>query len=329
MVTGTSFSALIRTFVLGLAAASAMHAAAADWPARPLQLVVPASAGSGTDVMARAMAQRLAIALGQPVVVDNKPGASGTIGIGQVVRAAPDGYTLLYTNASVNVIAPALLRSTSFDPVHDLTPVAQTAVGGVLLLANRDVPASNLRELIALVKSDPDRYATYGSWANGSSGHLMMEWLKKQTGMRITHVPYRSVPQLLGDLSAGVIRVAWADPSSPVPFLKSGRIKGIALSGNVRIPATPDIATMGEQGYPFDTVGWFGIFSPAGTPVAIVQRLSDEVNRVQRSPEMAALMSGANFEPPPVKTQAQFREIVERDYRTWKKIVADAGITAD
>lgn len=294
------------------------------WPNRPITMVVPTAAGAGTDLLARELASALSEALRQNVVVDNRPGASGVPATAAVVRAAPNGYTLLYTNGSFAVMAPALLKDVPFDVTRDIVPIAQTAVGGVLLLANKDFPARNLRELVDYARANPG--LTYGTWGIGSSGHLVMEWLKRQAGVDMVHVPYRQTPQLLGELSSGVLRVGWADPGSPVPFIESGRIRGIAISGNVRVPRTPDIATMGEQGYPFDAVGWFGLFAPAGIPAAIVERLSAEVNRFQRRPEVATRMAALNFEPPPVKTPAQFKAIVQNDYQMWRKIVQDAGI---
>lgn len=302
--------------------------AEAPWPSRPIQFIVPAGAGSGTDALARLMAQRLSAVLGQPIIVENRPGAAGILGVGAVIKAANDGYTFLYANASNAVIAPAVLRSIPYDASRDLIPVAQTAAGGVLLLVNKDVPAKNLQELIELVRSSPGKF-TYGSWSSGSSGHLITEWLKKQTGMRMEHVPYRTTTQLLTDLSSGVLKIGWADPASPVSFVRSGRIRGIAISGNMRAPLLPELPTMGEQGQRFDAVGWFGLFAPAGTSAAIVRRLSTEVNKIQNSPEVAKAMANMNFDPPPVKTQPQFQERVARDSALWKKIAADADIRLD
>ena len=322
---------LIAAALLGLCALApfqTVHAQGSDsWPSRPITLVVPAAAGAGTDLLARELAPRLSVALKQSVIVDNKPGASGIPATTTVVRAAPDGYTLLYTNGSFAVMAPALLKSVPYDVTRDIAPIAQTAVGGVLLLVNKDFPVRNLRDLADYARANPGM--TYGTWGIGSSGHLVMEWFKKQAGVQMTHVPYRQTPQLLSELASGVLKVGWADPSAPVPFIESGRIRGIAISGNVRVPRTPDIPTMGEQGYPFDAVGWFGLFAPQGTPQAIIDLLSTEVNRVQRSPEIAARMSTMNFEPPPVKTPAQFRTIVANDLQTWRKIVQDANITPE
>jgi tripartite-type tricarboxylate transporter receptor subunit TctC len=305
-----------------------VHAQAKEvWPSKPITLVVPAAAGGGTDIMARELAGRLSLALKQAVVVDNKPGASGIPGTSAVVRAAPNGYTLLFTNASFAVMAPALVKSLPYDVPKDLVPVAQTAVGGVLLLVNKDFPAKNLKELVDYARAHPG--LTYGSWGIGSSGHLTMEWLKKKADLQMTHVPYRQTPQLLTEMASGVIQIGWADPSSPVSFLSQGKIRGIAISGNARVPKTPDIPTMGEQGYGFDAVGWMGLFAPAGTPAAIVERLEAEIAIIQRHPDTVAKMATLNFEPPPVKTAAQFKTIVANDIRLWRKIVADAGITPE
>ena len=298
------------------------------WPAKPIQMIVAGSAGSGTDILARVLGQRLSPALGQPVIVENRPGASGAIASSAVAKAAPDGYTILYTNGSFAVVAPALVKTLPYDIVRDLTPVAQTVVGGVLLLVNPEVPVKNLRELVDHVKANPDKYS-YGSWAVGSSAHLIMEWLKQQTGMKISHVAYQSVPRLLTELASGVLQIGWADPSAPLPFLKSGKIRGIAISGNVRVSGTPDIATMGEQGFPFSAVGWFGVFTPAGTPAPILRRLNEEINKIQATPELQAQMARMNFEPPPVKSAAQFRDIVVNDLQTWKKIASDSNIKAE
>jgi tripartite-type tricarboxylate transporter receptor subunit TctC len=298
------------------------------WPTRTITMIAPTSPGTGTDLLARALAQRLSTQLKQQVIVDNRPGASGALGMGAVQRAPADGYTLLYSNASTAVIAPAIVKSLPYDTGRDFVPVAQTAAGGVLLLVNSAVPASNLRELISLAKANPDQYS-YGTWATGSSGHLMMEWLQKQTGTKMTHVPYKTMTQMLTELANGTLKVAWADPGGPIPFVRTGKVRAIAISGDARGPQLPDVPTLGEQGYRFDQLGWFGVFAPAATDPAIVKRLTDEINKVQASPEMAALMQRINFEPPPIKTQAQFRDIVRHDLLAWKKLAADAGVTLD
>ena len=319
-----AFAALAAS-TFGLAA----HAQSTDtWPSRHITLVVASGPGSGVDIAAREMAQKISIALKQPVVVDNKPGGSGMLAGGTVARAKADGYTLLYSNASFVAVAPAVLKSMSYDPVKDLTPIAQTAAGGILLLVNKDVPANNLKELVTLIKANPDKYS-YGTWGNGSSGQLTMEWLKRQAGLKIAHIPYKTTPQIMNDLVSGVLQVGWSDPGTPVPMIESKQLKGIAVSGNVRVPRTASIATMGEQGHGFDAVGWFGVFGPANLPKAITDRLNTEINKVQKSPEMAKRMEGWNLEPPPAKTPEEFKAIIARDVKLWTSIAKDANISED
>lgn len=324
---------LQRRWALTALAVSAftLHAQAQTsdtWPSRPITLVVASGPGSGVDIAAREMAQKLSAVFKQPVVVDNKPGGSGMLAGGTVARAKADGYTLLYSNASFVAVAPAVLKTMSYDPVKELTPIAQTAAGGILLLVNKDVPANNLKELVALIKANPDKYS-YGTWGNGSSGQLTMEWLKKQAGLKITHIPYKTTPQIINDLVSGVLQVAWSDPGTPVPMIESKQIKGIAVSGNVRVPRTAGIATMGEQGHGFDAVGWFGVFGPANLPKPITDRLNAEINKVQKSPEMAKRMEGWNLEPPPAKTPEEFKAIIARDVKLWSSIAKEANISED
>jgi len=297
------------------------------WPTHPIQLIVASSAGSGTDALARIMAKRLSESLKQPVLVDNRPGGSGVIGTNAVAKASADGYTLLYTTASNIVVSPAVLKSVP-DPRKSLMPVAQTAVGGIFLLVSPDLPVHSLPELVQFVKSHPGQYS-YGSQTVGSAGNLMMEWLKMQTGMKTDHVAYRTATQLLTELSSGVLKIAFADPAAPVPFLRSGKVRAVAIAGNAHAPQFPAVKTMGEQGYKFDAVGWFGVFAPAGTDPAIVKRLNDEINKVQTDPGMAAMMNTMNFAPPPVTTPAQFTSIVDNDMKVWAKIAADASIKID
>jgi tripartite-type tricarboxylate transporter receptor subunit TctC len=310
--------------VLGSPAAFAQ----ADWPSRPITMIVAASAGSGTDIMARELANRLSLALKQPVIVEAKPGGSGVLAIQAVLRAPATGYTLLYSAGASTVMSAALLKSLPYDLVKDLVPIAQTVEGGILLSVSKDFPAKDLQGLVQHVKAHPNKFS-YGTSAIGSGAHLTMEWLKLQTGMQINHVPYRQVPQMLTEISQGELQMGWSDPLVALPFMESGRVRGIAMSGKARAPRTPYVPTMGEQGYPFETVGWFGVFAAANTPGEIVQRLSIEINRIQALPETATKLMSMNLQPPPIKTPEQFRAIVQNDLQTWRKIVADSGITVD
>lgn len=301
---------------------------AESWPARPIRLITPSGAGAGSDMLARAMAERLGAALKQPVVVDNRPGASGMIATQAVKRAAPDGYTLLYTNASFTVMLQALQPELGLDVTRDLEPVAMTALGGVLLLVNPEVPARNLGELIALIKAQPGKYS-YGSWGVGSNGHLTMEWLKSKTSMDVTHVPYKTMPSLLTELMSGTLKIGWSDPASPIPHIAAGKLRAIAINGGVRAPKLPDVPTMGEQGFAFPAVGWQGILAPPRTPPAILQRLHDEINKIQGTEELKALMLRMNIEPPPIWTSERFATLLRDDLQTWKQVVRIGNISAD
>lgn len=306
-------------------AASLTAQAAGIWPEKPITMIVSSSAGSGPDVLARVLSKQLSTALGQPVIVDNRPGASGSIAIQAAAKAPKDGYTLLYSTASSTVVWPAVGKSVTFDTVKDLVPVAQTAAGGVFLVVNAEVPAKSLQELVELIKTQPDQ-VSYGSWGNGSSGHLMMEWLKGKTGMQTSHVAYRNTMQMLTELASGVLKVGWTDPSVLIPFVREGKIRALAISGDERSPQLPDVPTLGESGLEFDQVGWFGVFAPAGADPEIIKRLNSEINKIQGSEDMAELMKTLNFSTPPQKTPEEFKAIVEQDLASWGKIVKDSNL---
>lgn len=297
-----------------------------NWPSRPIKVLLPSSPGAASDVLARLLYDRLAAALKQPFVIENRPGASGTIATNAAIRSTPDGYTLLHSNASSTVMAEALMPNLPYSTLRDLQPVALTAVGGVMLVVNSDVPARNLTELVQLLKSQPDRYPSYASWAVGSNGHLTMEWLKQQTGIRIGHVPYRTMGTLLADVTSGIVPIAWTDIVSPMGFIEQGRLRPIAINGELRSPRLPDLPTMTEQGYPFPATGWQGVFVPKGTPNTIVQRLHAEINRVLAEPEFQAAMQRMNVPPTPIWTRERFTNMLASNLKVWQQIVTNGNI---
>lgn len=308
-------------FVLG----PAVRAQTEAWPNRPIRMIVPSSPGSGSDVLIRAISEKLAIALKQPIIIDNRPGASGMIGTSAVAKAPADGYTLLYTNASFTVMLQALQPELKFDSLQDISPIAVAAVGGVMLLVTADLPARTLPELVALLKANPGKYG-YGSWGVGSNGHLTMEWLKNRTTFVSEHVPYKGVPPMINDMLSGVLKIGWSDPSTPLPHLASGKLRAIAVNGAARAPKMPEVPTMGEQGHAFPAVGWQGIFSPTGTPPAITRRINEEVQRILASDEMKGMMARMNLEPTPVWGSERFATQLRDDLSTWKAIVTDGKI---
>ncbi|UDM53639.1 tripartite tricarboxylate transporter substrate binding protein [Cupriavidus sp. MP-37] len=321
--------ALLRGLAaLGLGATAGRLHAGNAWPARPMRLVVPAPPGGGTDLFARTLAAALGKALGQTIVVDNKPGATGIIGNDTVAKASPDGYTLLFTYAAAVVINQTLQPKLPYDGLRDLVPVAQIGAGGNFLVVTPDVPARTLKEFVAHVLKRPDAY-DYGSWGIGSGGHLTMEALRMQTGMKLRHVPYKGVAPILADLQGGVIKAAFVDTSSSLPLLRAGKLRALAVSGTRRAPATPDVPTMTEQGYPFDTDSWYGLFAPAGTSAAIVQRLNAEVNRLLADAAVRERFLQLNMGMAPPKTPEQFAQTVRADVGTWGKLIQANHVTVD
>ncbi len=315
--------------IAGLSLVQGAFAQGADtWPSKPIRIVAPFLPGAASDTFARALAERLTPVLKQQVLVDNRPGASGIIAAKAVMQSPADGHTLLYATASSTVMVSALKPDLGIDFSKDLAPVAATFFGGVVLAVHPDVPARNLKELIALVKAKPDHY-NYASWGLGSNGHLTMEWLKSQTGMRVQHVPYKGIPPILSEMSTGIVSIGWVDLVGSLPYIQSGKIRPIAANGTVRTPQLPNLPTMGEQGYPFPGTGWQGILAPKGTPPAIIGRLNAEINKILTTPEMKELTVKLNVEPPAARSTEQFRELLVRDVAVWKKIVTDGDIKMD
>lgn len=272
----------------GLSGALAQGPAAGvtpGYPSRPIRIVVPYPAGGGIDIISRVAGQRLAQRLGQPVLIDNRPGAGTILAAEQVARAAPDGYTLMITTDSTITINPHLYARLPYDPVKDFVPVTQLLLLNQLLLANPSVPASNLKELIAYAKTNPGKlnYASYGS---GSQPHLAMETLKNQAGVDIVHVPYKGIPQAVPAAIAGEVQLTFSGAASSQAHIKAGRLKALAIGGKNRLALMPDVPTFAEAGFPdVPANAWFGLFAPAGTPQAIVVKLHAELTRVLRDPD--------------------------------------------
>jgi tripartite-type tricarboxylate transporter receptor subunit TctC len=316
----------------GLAAAGAAPAlraqSAEPWPSRPIRVVVPAGAGSGTDLFARFVCEQLAAVLRQPLVPDNKAGASGAIGTDMVAKAKPDGYTLLFTNASFTAMLQGLAPKLPYDLMRDLAPIVQIGVGGVFLVVSPEFPARTLKEFVDVVRAQPGKWS-YGTWGVGSSAHLTMEALKQHAGLRMEHVAYKAVPQIFQDMQAGVLQVAWMDITSSQPLIRAGKVRPLAISGTARAPNNPDVATMTEQGFTFEVDGWYAMFAPAGTPADIVERVNVEVNRILRSPAARDRLRSMNVAQAPNKSPAQFAETLRADVATWTRIVDDNRIRID
>jgi tripartite-type tricarboxylate transporter receptor subunit TctC len=316
-----------RTFLGGLALpfTAAPVLAQAAWPARPVRMVVPLPPGGAADAIPRAVAQHLQEAFGAPWVIENRPGASGTIGADLVAKADPDGYTFLSHTSSLT-IQPHMGHA-PYELLRDFVPVTQTIAGSYVLVATPSFPAGNLREWIAAVRRAPGRYS-YGSHGSGSGPHLAMELLKEEADLFILHVPFRGAAPAMQELLAGRLDMAFETTFAAIPHIRAGRLKAIALGGPRTLEALPGVGTAAEAFPGFDTDGWQGFFAPAGTPAEIVRRVSEETTRALRTPALATRIAELGFRPVG-GTPEQFAAVVQRDHGKWGRIVRERRILPD
>ncbi|MDN8617704.1 Bug family tripartite tricarboxylate transporter substrate binding protein [Variovorax ginsengisoli] len=307
------------------------HATATEesWPAaRPIRMVIPAGAGAGTDIFARLIGTRLGQALKQTIVYDNKPGANGIIGNDSVAKSVADGYTILFSNASAVAVNPAIQPKLPYQTLKDLVPIAQIGAGGVLLVTTPDVGVSDMKGLVRYLKSNPGKLG-YGTWGMGSTGHLSMEALKAKEGLNISHVPYKTMGQVLTDLQGGTLQIAFVDASSPLALIKAGKLVPLGVTGSHRLPALAGVPTMQEQGYRLGADGWYGLFAPFGTPQPVIQRLNLEINQILAAPDMRPVLEAWNLSRFPIKTPAEFAQTVREDLEQWKEIATTAHVTLE
>ena len=320
---------IFTAFICALALAAFPGAVAAQaWPQKPIRIIVPSPPGDGSDLMARAIAQKLAESLGQQVIVDNRPGAGGRIGTEAAAKSAPDGYTFIMGNAGSHGINSALYKDLPYDIELDFAPITQVMRAPNALVINASLPASTVRELIALFKANPGKYA-YASGGNGSSAHLSAELFKSMAGVDVTHIPYKGATPALTDVIGGQVAFFLGNLPPAIGHVKAGRVKLLAVTTMQRSPLVPDTPTMNESGLPgYETVAWFGLFAPTGTPPDIVNRVAVETARIAKLPEMRATFETLGGEPVG-NTPAEFGAQVKRDIAKWRKVVADGNIKVD
>jgi len=314
--------------VVALTASVAIPLSAQSYPERPIKLVVPYPPGALTDLLARAIGERLASGLGQPVVVDNKPGAGTLVGAEFVAKAPADGYTLLMATSTTLGISPLMYQPSPINPLKDFVPISQVGTVNFFLIANVSFPAKNVREMIDAIKKNPGRY-NYASVGNGSPHHLFMEALKAEYGLEIQHVPYKGTPAALTDLLAGSIQVMFADATVAVPNIQAGKVMALGTSvarQSTLLPSVPPIANV-VAGY--DWQAWQGIVAPAGTPREIVARLSAELQKVQATPEFQAQLFKFGMEPIAAHTPEQFAATIAAEQPRWAKAIRDSGAKVD
>ena len=318
--------ALLRA-AAALPAALAAPAARAQaaWPAGPIRFIVPFPAGSGTDVAARLLGERLSVALGQPVVVDNKPGADGSIAAEAAARSKPDGYTVFVTSNSTHASNPALRRKLPYDPVKDFAPVTLLGTAPLLVLVHPSLPVKSVPELVAHAKANPGRL----NFSSGSaSSRVAGEMFKAMAGVDMTNVSYKGNPQAVADLAAGQVQVMFCDAGTALPQVQGGRVRAIAVTGAQRASVTPELPTVAESGLAgYEMVAWTAMFVPAGTPEPIVAALNAKTQEVVRAPEFRA-RAGAGTEWA-TGTPQQLAAFVDAEIAKWKRVVAQAKIEVE
>ncbi len=315
---------LSRIALVAVALCAPLAAAAqSDWPTRPLRMIVPFPPGGVTDIVARAVGAKLATELGQQVVIDNKPGASGAIGAELGAKAAPDGYTLIMGNISTLAINPVTFAKLPYDPLTSFDPVSMVAVQPLLIAVHPEVAAKTLGELVQLAKSRPGQLS-YGT--AGSSIHLAVEQFSSLAGIRMNHVPYKGSAPAVSDLVGGQIQVLFDPFSSLYPQVSGGKVRALAISTEKRSTVAPTIPTVAEQGYAgFDVSSWQGIVVPAGTPRPIVQRLNRELTKVLGSADIREKF--AQFSAvPSATTPEQFGQTIREEITRWQKVAQTAGV---
>lgn len=319
--------ALIAASALFVAACLPIFSAhAQNYPDRPIRIVVPYSAGGGGDILARMFAERLKDRLGQPVIVDNKPGAGTLIGSDFVAKAPADGYTLLLTTNSL-LIAPILnAGAATFDPVKDFAPVAPIGSIAIMLVANPALPANNAAELVTYLKKNPGK-VSFASAGAGGITHLAGELFKMRTSVDMVHVPYKGAAPALTDLMGGQVGLLFDAVITAYPHVKSGKLKAIGMGNATRWAGAPDVATIAESGVPnFNVSGWYGVLAPAGTPPKVLERLNSEANAIIKDPDFALKLSDKGLTPMGGSLE-QYRAIVQEDHVTWLKVIKDGNIT--
>ncbi len=314
--------------VLMMSSVAQAQDTAANYPDRPVKVIVPFPPGGATDIVGREISDRLARALGQPFVVENRSGASGNIGMEAAARSAPDGYTLVIGAPQTLTINPQLFKSNPFNPQKELDPIIVVATVPNVLIVNPKLPVSSVKELVAYAKERPGK-VNYGSSSIGGTPHLSSELFKSMTGTDIMHIPYRGSSPALTDLMGGQIEMMFDNLPASLPNIKSGRVKALAVTTKKRSAAAPDIPTMEEEGVTgFESQGWFSILAPAGTPPAILEKLNTEVNKILATDTFKQRLANVGAEPMGGSI-ADFRALLDTETKRWAEVIEFANIKVE
>jgi len=300
----------------------------AQYPGKPIKLIVPSSPGSGPDIMARAIGQKLAQAWGQPVVIDNRPGAGGSIGSEAAAKSPPDGYTLIMGNAGSHAVNASLYKRLAYDPVKDFAPVTLVSSAPNILIVHPSLPVKSVKELIALAKAHPGELS-FGSGGNGSTAHLSGEMFRTLAGISIVHVPYKGAPAAVLGVVTGEISLAILNLPPALPHVRSGKLKALGVSTARRSAAVPDLPTIAEAGLPgYEATAWYGVLAPAGTPREIVMKLNGEIVNSLRTSEMKKRITAYGGEVVG-STPEEFAAVMKADIAKWVRVVKASGASID
>ena len=327
-----NFRALIASAVIALTSVAwSSHAfaqtSAAAFPDKPLKIVVTFTTGGAPDTLARIIGERLTAAWGQPVIVDNKPGAGGNLGADFVAKSAPDGYTLVVGTVGTHSINPALYSKMPYDAVKDFTPITLIATTPNMLVINNDVPAKNLKDFIALGKKEGKM--TFASSGSGTSIHVSGELFKTMTGIDMVHIPYKGRATAIPDVLGGRVTMMFDNMPSSLALVREGKLRALGVTSSSRSPAAPDIPTIAESGLPgFDAVSWFALFAPANTPKPIIDKLQSEVRRILKTPEVTKKLADNGLDPVG-GTSEELAAYQKAEIIKWAKVVKESGAKAD
>ena len=301
--------------------------AAQTYPNRPITIVVPLAAGSGMDALVRIYAEKLQSGLGQPVVVENRPGAALMLAASTVAKAEPDGYTLLVSTSSAMAINPVLYKKVNYDHVKDFVPISFYVKSPMILVINPDLPAKNVPDLIKLAK-DSKTPLTYSSPGAGVAQHLSMEYMKKRFGLEITHVPYKSTPQSIADIVAGHVNLGFAEAGASLPLIRDGKLRPLAVSATTRLTSLPDVPPFAEAASvpDFEAVSWHMLFAPAGTPKPVVDRLHAAMKKIMADPEMVKLTEKIGLIPVDTPAIDGIQGYLASEREKWGNLVKQLGL---
>lgn len=323
----SSLFSCVLVSLAGLFVSAPGAAQAQPYPAKSIRLIVPFPPAGATDILSRELAKQLSERLRQQVVVDNKPGAGGTLGSDLTAKATPDGYTIQMATSSTHSIGPALNPKIPYNAQADFTPIAHVADSVNVLLIAPNVPASNVKELIAALKAKPGQY-NYGSSGNGTIVHLTAELFKSMTGTYVVHIPYRGTALVIPDMIAGQIHLLFDNIASAMPHLKDGKLRAIGVTSASRSPLLPDVPPVAETVPGFESVTWFGVFGPRGMPADVVARLNTEINAVLKSPEFQQRLRTLGYDAAG-GTPADFARVVQADRDKWTKLIRERKISIE